>query len=323
MTLTFVLSLLAAALVGGIVGSLLGLGGGIIVVPVYTVVFRLPAQVAVGTSLVAVVANAAAASTVYLKSRVVNLRLALLLATITALGSLIGGIIGTSVGGPWLVGTFGVMLVGVGVLMLVQPETSARRSPAGGAAALDAVPGSAQEPAAAFGPAGAPGSAPALGSPPGPGSAPKPAPAEANLAAEYYDPAAKKTVAYQPRRVTPGLALSFVAGNLSGMLGIGGGVIQVPVMNLLFGMPIKASTATSSHIISLTAMAGAVVYLARGFIDPVTTAITVVGVYLGARLGARLNQVLPSNIVKRVFSLVLFYMAARMLAQAWGLPFLS
>ncbi len=287
MSLAFITWLATSALFGGIIGSLLGLGGGIIIVPVYTIVLGLPVHVAVGTSLVAVVANAASAAAVYLESRLTNLRLALVLATITAAGSLLGGLVGTSLSRSWLLGVFGGVLVVVGVLMLVRPEGG--RGPVR-ASSVESAPAS----------AGA-----------------------TELEGRYFDPSSKAEVTYRPRGVRSGYVFSFLAGNLSGLLGVGGGIVQVPVMNLLLGMPIKAATATSSHIISLTAMAGAVVYLARGYVDPVVTAVTIIGVYLGARTGARLNRVLPGKLIKRVFSVILFYMAVRMLAQAFNLPFLS
>ncbi len=294
MDLAFVLWLSISAVLGGVVGSLLGLGGGIVIVPVYTIALGLPVHVAVGTSLVAVVANASSAAAVYLRSHLANLRLALLLATITAAGSLTGGLIGTSVAGPWLLGTFGVLLLGVGGLMLARPESGKDR---GAAARGEVGPGLAE---ANVGAAGG---------------------GDSSLEGRFLDPAARAEVGYRPRRVGAGFLFSFLAGNLSGMLGIGGGVVQVPVMNLMLGVPIKAATATSSHIISLTAAAGAVVYLARGFVDPVVTAVTIVGVYLGARAGAELARILPSVLIRRVFSVVLFYMAARMLAEAFGLLF--
>ncbi len=278
----FTLWVAVAALVGGIVGALLGLGGGIIIVPIYTLALGLPPQIAVGTSLVAVVANASSAATIYLKSRLTNLRLALILATVTAAGSLGGGLIGTSVTGPFILAVFGFVLVAAGILMLARPERGARTR--------------------------APEEAGNVGSDP--------------LEGRYFDPASRTEVVYRPKAVRSGLFLSLLAGLASGFLGIGGGIIQVPVMNLMFGMPMKAATATSSHIISLTAVAGAVVYLARGFIDPGVTAVTILGVFVGARMGARLAQVLPGALIKRVFAVVLFYMALRMLAAAFG-PFLS
>jgi uncharacterized membrane protein YfcA len=279
----FTLWVAGAALVGGTIGALLGLGGGIIIVPIYTLVLGLPPQIAVGTSLVAVVANASSAATIYLKARLTNLRVALILATVTATGSLGGGLIGTSVTGPFILAVFGFVLVGAGILMLARPESGTRtRAP--------------EE-------AGSGGSNP--------------------LEGRYFDSASRTEIVYRPKAVRSGLLLSLVAGLASGLLGIGGGIVQVPVMNLMLGMPMKAAIATSSHIISLTAVAGAVVYLARGFVDPVVTAVTILGVFAGARMGARLAQVLPGALIKRVFAVVLFYMALRMLATVFGWSLLS
>ena len=270
------------AAAGGVLGSMLGLGGGIVIVPVFTLLLGLPIHTAIGASLVAVVANASAAATVHLTTRLTNIRLAFVLATVTAAGALIGGLVGTSLAAPWLTGVFGVTLAVVGIVMFLRPEISpAERS----------VP---------FAPQGS-----------------------TDLDGEYFDPASQARIAYHPVALRGGLPLSFLAGNIAGMLGLGGGIVQVPLMNLIMGLPIKAAAATSSHIISLTATAGAVVYLARGFIDPVITAVTVVGVYLGARTGARLAQVLPAVIIKRVFSVVLLYTAVRMLVIALDLPALS
>lgn len=294
MTFTYALSLAAVAAAGGLVGSLLGLGGGIIIVPLYSLVFGMPVHVAVGTSLVAVVATASSASTAYLGSRVANVRLALVLAVVAAAGALGGGLVGTSLRSVFITGAFGLVLLVVGVLMLVRPEAGAGE-------------GRSPQPAPGCGAGGAAGTrAGGL-----------------SLAGTYFDPASGARVTYQPRSVPTGLALSFLAGGASGLLGIGGGVVQVPVMNLLLGVPMKAAAATSSHIISLTAVAGAVVYLVRGYVDPFVAAVTIIGVFLGARGGTRLARILPGRSIKRVFSLVLFYMALHMLARALDLGFLS
>ncbi len=281
MELGYAAGLGLSAVFAGVVGAMLGLGGGVIIVPLYTLGFGLPVHVAVGTSLVAVVANASTATTVYLKTRLTNVRLALILGGVTAAGALLGGFIGTSLSGAWLGGTFGALLLGVGLIMLLRPDRTPR---------------------------------------PGPALAGAEAGGEGDLDGSYYDPAAGTSVAYRPVGARRGLTFSFLAGTMAGTLGIGGGVIQVPVMNLLLGLPMKAATATSSHIISLTAAAGAVVYAARGFVDPVITAVTIIGVIVGSRTGAWLAQVLPGAVIKKVFAVVLFYMALRMLAQAFGFP---
>lgn len=284
LTLTYALALIATAAVAGVFGSLLGLGGGIILVPAFTILFGLPVHVAVATSLVAVVANAASASVVNLRTPTANLGLAFVLAVITAVGSVSGGLAATALSGVWLTALFGVTLIGVGLLMLVKPEGVRRpvEAPVEGVSDADG---------------------------------------ENWLDGHYHDLSAREEIHYRPYGVRKGLIASFVAGNLSGLLGIGGGIVQVPLMNLLLGVPMKAATATSSLIISLTAASGAFVYLARGFVDPMVAAAAVAGIYAGAKGGARLAHRLPGTVLKRVFSVVMFYMALRMLSEAFNLPF--
>jgi len=317
LTLAFAAAVALAAFLGGFLGSLLGLGGGILIVPAFTLVLDMPVHVAVGTSLVAVVATSSMASSVNLASRLTNARLALVLATVTAAGALVGGLVGSSMASTWIMAVFGLLLAAVGVLMLAGREAVSR-----GHARAASTSGAAD---AACTAAGGHTAVRVSDADPDPGAGPsgEGTPVDTSrwcLEAGYYDPAAGAVVSYRPRSVGPGLGFGFLAGVLSGMLGVGGGVVQVPVMNLLLGLPMKAATSTSSHIISLTAMAGAVVYLLRGFIDPLVAAVAVLAVFLGARTGARLAHVMPGGLLRKIFSVVLFYAALRMLARAFNLP---
>ena len=90
-----------------------------------------------------------------------------------------------------------------------------------------------------------------------------------------------------------GMVASFFAGNLSGLLGVGGGVIQVPVMSQVMGVPIKAALATSNFMLGVTAATSAALYFGRGFIEPKTAVPTALGVLVGAQLGPRLAGRLP------------------------------
>lgn len=294
MTSGSALAVAATAVFAGVLGSMLGLGGGFVIVPLLSIALGLPIHVAVGTGLIAVVANALSASAVQVASGAVNLRLALALSTVTTAGALVGGLVGTSLSGSWLFGLFGALLAAISVLMLVRPEGVAVVPPSGGRAGPD--------------------------EPPAPGGPASVEHRDFGMAGRFFDSVSGSVVSYQPRRVGTGTALSFVAGVVSGTLGVGGGIIQVPVMNLMLGVPMKAATATSSYIISLTAMAGAVVYMARGFINPMITALTVIGVYVGARAGTRFVERLPSSFLRRAFSVILIYMASRMFGAAFNLP---
>ena len=119
-----------------------------------------------------------------------------------------------------------------------------------------------------------------------------------------------------PARKLLSVAASFLAGLISGMFGVGGGVIKVPVLTMILGLPIKVAVATSSFMVGLTAASGGVVYLAKGFTDPVAVLALAAGIMPGATLGAKYMRKLDPRVVRLVFSLILLYAAARLLHSA-------
>jgi len=120
----------------------------------------------------------------------------------------------------------------------------------------------------------------------------------------------------QLKRGIAAITISFIAGMLSGMLGIGGGVIKVPLLTLVLGLPLKSAIATSSFMIGLTAAAGSMVYLLKGFIEPFLVVIVASGIMPGAMLGAKTMRRLKPRILSLLLSIVLFYAAFRLL---WSL----
>jgi uncharacterized membrane protein YfcA len=136
----------------------------------------------------------------------------------------------------------------------------------------------------------------------------------ASISGEYFDEAEKQAVRYSVRRLPAAMAASIVAGNLSGLLGIGGGLIKVPIMNMVSGVPMKAATATSNFMIGVTAVASAFIYFSYGHLDPLYTAAAVLGVLGGSQLGTRLGARLRSRTIVMVFIVLVVIVAARMLA---------
>ena len=108
--------------------------------------------------------------------------------------------------------------------------------------------------------------------------------------AAYMDPVNGETVRYGIRNLPLGLVGSFIAGNISGLLGTGGGFIKVPLMTMVMGMPPQAAIATSNFMIAVTAATSAQIFYMRGYIDPRIAIPTTLGVLLGAQLGARLGR---------------------------------
>ena len=281
------LILLAGGAAAGLFGSLLGLGGGILIVPMLTLGFGVPLREAVAVSLVSVIVTSSASAGVYLQRHVANLRLGMVLELFTASGALVGGLVAFLIDERVLAGLFALLMVWVMVSMV-------RRS----------------DPA----PARAEAAAPPVAS--GPSSAPAQAPAAApddSFTARLSGPG------YRVGRFPTGIAGSLFAGVVSALLGVGGGIVKVPVMHLVMGVPLKVATATSNMMIGITATSSAVIYLLRGGIDPYLAGPTAFGVFLGASLGSRVAGRIDVKLLRWLFIVVLAYTAVSMARKALAL----
>jgi len=118
---------------------------------------------------------------------------------------------------------------------------------------------------------------------------------------------------YEPKRYPLGLAASLVAGALSGLLGIGGGPIKVPVMYIFMNVPLMVATATSNFMIGVTAAASAIVYYRRGDILVQYAAPLAVGVFVGSLLGARLAPRVRTKVVVYLLAGVMCYLAGNLI----------
>jgi uncharacterized membrane protein YfcA len=135
------------------------------------------------------------------------------------------------------------------------------------------------------------------------------------LHGSYRDDSEGTEVKYRVRRTRVGLALSYAAGLISGLLGVGGGVIKVPAMNLVMGMPLKVATATSNFMIGVTGAASAGVYFSRGDVNPFITGPVAVGVVLGSTIGSRILSRIHSSLLRISFVLLLVWVAIQMLLK--------
>src|SRR5204862_828126 len=133
------------------------------------------------------------------------------------------------------------------------------------------------------------------------------------LRSSYFDDAAGEEIVYQPVRARIGLALMYIAGTVSGLLGIGSGALKVPAMDLAMELPIKVSTATSNFMIGVTAAASAGVYFSRGQIDPFIAAPVAIGVLTGEFIGSQTLGRIGSRAVRVIFVVVLTLVAVQML----------
>jgi uncharacterized membrane protein YfcA len=137
----------------------------------------------------------------------------------------------------------------------------------------------------------------------------------------YREPSTGEIVPYHIARVPLGVATSTVAGLVSGMLGVGGGIVQVPVMNLLMGVPIKVATTTSTYIIGITAMAGAFVYYNHrpSLVDPALAVPVTIGVFIGASVGSRVLGRVSQRALRNTFTVVLVVYTVQMALRVAGI----
>ena len=133
--------------------------------------------------------------------------------------------------------------------------------------------------------------------------------------ASYVEPTTGETIEYRARNVGAAGALSLLAGAISGLLGVGGGIVNVPTMNVLMHVPIRVATATSTYMLGATAAASAVLYLSRGQIDMILAAAVVAGVFMGATVGARYSRRVPRQMLSTVFVIVAAVFAVQMLLR--------
>ncbi len=272
--LGFTLLVLGISYFAGLLGSLVGVGGGIIVVPALTLLLGVSIQKAIAASIISVIATSSGAAASYVSERIANMRLGMLLEVATVIGALSGAFLADYISGRGLFLTFALVLFYT-VYSMVKPK---------GPQAAVAVP--------------------------------DPLADRLRLHGSFFDRSLGREVAYRISRTKLGLGVSYFAGVASGLLGIGGGVLKVPVMNVAMGMPIKACTATSNFMIGVTAATSAAVYLMRGEVLPFVAAPVAVGVLLGAKTGARLLGGMKSGLIRYVFIAVLTVSAAQMLVKA-------
>lgn len=260
------LLLLAGGFVAGMFGTLLGIGGGLFLVPFLVIVVGVPMHQAIATSIIAVIATSSTGASIYLERGLVNIRLGMLLEVATVVGAIAGGLTASVLSGAVLTKLFAVVMLVAAVLMIRR-----MREERGEETIYDG-----------------------------------------EFPAQFTDEATGSVVRYGARRIPGTMAISFLAGNLSGLLGIGGGVFKVPAMHLLSGVPLKAATATSNFMIGVTATASAFIYFAHGHLNPALASSATLGVLGGSFVGTQISRRIHSHTLAWVFIGVLVVISLQM-----------
>lgn len=269
---SFALALFTACsgAVAGVMGGMLGLGGGVFLVPVLVQALGVPMPQAVAVSLTTVIATSNAISGSMAGRQYINLRLGFLLELLTAAGGLLGSLVAVYVAPRALMITFSVVMVLMSVLTFV------RR------AHRNNLP---------------------EGTDPG------------EWGGRFIDEVSGEAVVYRVTRMPLALVTSFAAGILSTLLGLGGGVVKVPVLNAWCGVPMRVVSATSAFMIGVTATSGALIYFGRGLLLPVLAASAVLGVRVGSTVGLRLSRTASPARLKTILAVVLILVAALMVSR--------
>ncbi len=257
------------SLVAGFLGSLTGLGGGVVIVPFLTLVFGVDIRYAIGASLVSVIATSSGAAAAYVKEGFTNIRIGMFLEIATTIGALAGAALAARI-------STAIIAVIFGVVLIYSAYLSSRPKPdLGGDDHPDRL--------------------------------------ATLLRMDGTYPSSKGPVSYRVRGVPGGFGLMFVAGVLSGLLGIGSGAVKVLAMDQIMRIPFKVSTTTSNFMIGVTAAASAGVYLNRGYIDPGVAMPVMLGVLLGSLLGARFLAGAQTRVLRIIFAVVILVLGIEMI----------
>jgi len=257
------------SLLAGFLGALTGLGGGVVIVPMLTLLFGVDLRYAIGAALVSVIATSSGAAAAYVRDGYSNIRVGMFLEIATTIGALSGAALALYLRASIIAIIFGVVL-------LYSAYASFRQQP-------HATENQAPDKLATW------------------------------LHMDSAYPTANGLETYHVRRVPLGFLIMYIAGVLSGLLGIGSGAVKVLAMDQAMKLPFKVSTTTSNFMIGVTAAASAGIYLSRGYIDPGLAMPVMLGVLVGSLLGARVLAGAKVKTLRIVFSVVIGALAVEMI----------
>ena len=277
-----ILQFMLIAVFAGFLGSLVGLGGGIIITPSLTILFGFDIKYAIGASIVAVIATSSGSAIAFVKDHVSNMRVGMLLEVFTTAGGVVGALMAGVFSSKLLyiffslilLNSFYGMLKKTGLITKVKKEEEKVEN---------------DKYADKY-----------------------------KLNSTYYDKATGETVKYNVTNVPQGSLVMFGAGFASGLLGIGSGAFKVVALDTYMKLPIKVSTATSNFMMGVTATASALIYFFNGTINPVVAAPIAIGTLIGSRTGAKVMQRLDAKYIRYIFLPILLFTIINMFLKGLG-----
>lgn len=265
----FTIIVLAGAFLAGLLGSLTGLGGGVIIIPLLTLVLGVDIHYAIGASIVSVIATSSGSAAAYVKEGITNIRIGMFLEIATTISAVLGAVVTVYINPGYIAVIFGCILLFSAAMMVRKKVDHSDSRPTGILANFFKLNGS-------------------------------------------Y-PTDGGTVKYNVHNVAGGFFMMFVAGIISGLLGIGSGALKVLAMDNIMRLPFKVSTTTSNFMMGVTAAASAIVYLHRGQIDPGIAMPVTLGVLMGATVGSKILVKTNTDKLKIIFAVVVTFLALQMI----------
>jgi Predicted permeases len=277
-----ILLFLIMGVIAGCLGAILGIGGGMIITPILTVMMGLDIKYAIGASIISVIATSSGSTIAYLKDDMLNLRVAMFLEIATTVGAIMGALLVGIFSSTFLYVLFGFFLLYSSYNMIRKlmdkkgEQVYTEHDPI-----VDKM----------------------------------------KLASTYYDKSEQKQIDYSMKNVPGGFIMMWAAGLASGLLGIGSGAFKVIAMDTIMKMPLKPSSATSNLMMGVTAAASATVYFFNGSIKPDIAGPLAIGVLIGATIGARVMQGLKPKAIRILFIPIILYMGIQMVLKGFGVNF--
>ena len=275
----YLLLMFLVAILAGLVGSMVGVGGGVLVVPALTIGFGVPIEYAIGASIISTIATSSGSASAYVRDRIANLRIGMFLETGSVLGSVVG-VLSTLYfvrsGASWVIFVVFGMVLFFSAYTVFRNATRKREE-----SAVNVEPG-------------------ALAS-------------RLRLLGEYEDNALHRKVGYVATRIPAGYAVVFFGGVLSGLLGVGGGVLKVLGMDTLMRLPFKVSTTTSNFMIGVTATASTGILYVGGYVNVLLAAPVALGVVAGSFVGTKVLVRSEPTLVRGLFVVVLLAFGVEMI----------
>lgn len=280
--LLFFILVVIGGVVAGLIGSLTGLGGAVILTPVLVLGFGIPIYYAAGASLIASIATSSGAASAYVKDKITNIKIGMSLEVGTTIGAIIGVIVAAAL---YEANDFSVIFIAFGVVLLfsIYPSIKRMRSHTKIKVIKE------DKTTKIF-----------------------------QLKGSYYDEHLKRRVRYHGVRWWYSEAIMFFAGIISGLLGVGSGALKVLSLDDMMRLPPKVSAATSDFMIGVTAATGTAIYWELGYIQPFMAGAAAVGVLCGSYVGSKFLNKEGNNFIRKLFLIVIILLGLQMLLRGIG-----